>query len=94
MPVIKTYRHTGLKELLETGRSRKVSQDLQKRTKARLDALDATKTLPELQRPEYNLHPLHGHQPQRYAIKVSGPWRITFEFEGGDAYRVDLEQYH
>lgn len=25
---------------------------------------------------------------------VSGPWRITFEFESGDAYRVDLEQYH
>jgi proteic killer suppression protein len=25
---------------------------------------------------------------------VNGPWCITFEFEGGDGYRVDLEQYH
>jgi proteic killer suppression protein len=25
---------------------------------------------------------------------VNGPWCITFEFEDGDAFRVDLEQYH
>jgi proteic killer suppression protein len=25
---------------------------------------------------------------------VNGPWCITFEFEDGDAYRVDFEQYH
>jgi hypothetical protein len=31
----------------------------------------------------------------RWAIDVNGPWRITFEWsEDGDAYRVDLEQYH
>jgi proteic killer suppression protein len=27
-------------------------------------------------------------------VHVNGPWCITFEFEGGDAYRVDFEQYH
>jgi proteic killer suppression protein len=30
----------------------------------------------------------------RYTVHVNGPWCITFEFEGGDVYRVDLEQYH
>ncbi|MCS3764403.1 plasmid maintenance system killer protein [Bradyrhizobium centrosematis] len=25
---------------------------------------------------------------------MNGPWCITFEFEDGDAYRVDFEQYH
>ncbi len=25
---------------------------------------------------------------------VHGPWCLTFEFEGTDAYRVDFEQYH
>jgi proteic killer suppression protein len=30
----------------------------------------------------------------RYAISVNGPWRITFEWQGEDAFRVDLEQYH
>jgi len=27
-------------------------------------------------------------------MAVNGPWRITFEWEGEDALRVDLEQYH
>ena len=29
------------------------------------------------------------------SAKLSAPtWCITFEFEGGHAYRVDFEQYH
>jgi len=31
---------------------------------------------------------------KRYTIHVNGPWCITFEFQDGDAYRVDLKQYH
>ena len=30
----------------------------------------------------------------RYSIHVNGPWCITFEFRDGEAYRVNLEQYH
>jgi proteic killer suppression protein len=45
--------------------------------------------------PGFRLHPLQGDQAGRWAIDVSGPWRITFEWsEDGDAHRVDLEQYH
>ncbi|MBW1834061.1 MAG: type II toxin-antitoxin system RelE/ParE family toxin [Deltaproteobacteria bacterium] len=34
-------------------------------------------------------------QPRkRYSIHVNGPWCITFEWEDGEALRVDLEQYH
>lgn len=43
--------------------------------------------------PGWGLHPLQG-KPERFAISVNGPWRITFEWEDGDALRVDLEQYH
>jgi len=43
--------------------------------------------------PGFDPHLLHG-KPSRYAIKVNGPWRITFEWIDGDAWRVDLEQYH
>jgi toxin HigB-1 len=43
----------------------------------------------------FRLHPLKGDQAGRWAIDVSGPWRITFEWsEDGDAHRVDLEQDH
>ena len=42
----------------------------------------------------YKFHALKGHNPTRYTIHINGPWCITFEFEGGDAYRVDFENYH
>jgi hypothetical protein len=40
--------------------------------------------------PGYDFHGLHG-KPKRYTVHVSGPWCVTFEFEEGDAWRVDLE---
>ena len=43
--------------------------------------------------PGWNFHGLQG-KPKRYTVHVNGPCCITFEFEDGDALRVDLEQYH
>ena len=40
------------------------------------------------------LHRLQPRKDNRWAIKVSGNWRITFRFERGDAYDVDYEDYH
>ncbi len=57
----------------------------------RLDALDQAETLTELNIPGFSLHGLHG-MPKRYSIHVNGPWCITFEWDVGDAWRVDLEQ--
>jgi len=33
-------------------------------------------------------------EPTRYSVHVNGPWCVTFEFEDGDACRIDFEQYH
>lgn len=63
------------------------------RVRQRLTALDAAQEVRELDLPGWRLHALHG-KPRRYSLAVSGPWRITFEWEDGDALRVDLEQYH
>jgi len=45
-------------------------------------------------RPGYELHDLTGNYKGRWAVSVSGNWRITFEFNDGDAYVVDYEDYH
>lgn len=40
--------------------------------------------------------PFHGLQgkPKRYSVRVNGPWCITFEWQGENAVKVDLENYH
>ena len=91
--MIKSFKHKGLAELFEHGRSRKIRQDLQSRALRRLDALDQAEFLNELSIPGFDLHGLQG-VPKRYSIHVNGPWCITFEWEEGDASKVNLEQYH
>jgi proteic killer suppression protein len=44
--------------------------------------------------PGLELHPLKGNQRDRWAVKVSGNWRVTFGFVGKDVEKVDYEDYH
>jgi proteic killer suppression protein len=91
--MIRSFRHKGLKELFEKGSSARVQKTLQDRSLRRLDALDRATAAQDMNVPGFDFHALHG-SPRRYTVHVNGPWCITFEFEEGDAFRVDLEQYH
>jgi proteic killer suppression protein len=91
--MIRSFRHKGLKELFLKGRSASVRADLQARCLRRLDALNAAGRPEDMNVPGFDFHPLRGKQ-QRYTVHVNGPWCITFEFEDGGAWRVDLENYH
>jgi len=91
--VIKTFISKPLAELWATGRSGKIGAQYQKRLLVRLDRLDVCIVPEEMNLPGFNFHPLNG-APQRYSVHVNGPWCLTFEFEAGDAFRVDFEQYH
>ena len=91
--MIVSFRHKGLSELFEQGRSRRVKSELHARCVRRLEVMDQCASLLELNVPGFDFHPLRG-RPQRYSIHVNGPWCITFEWKEGEAFRVDLEQYH
>lgn len=91
--MIKSFRSKGLAVFWRTGRSARIAPMLQARITVRLDALDRALTPEDMNLPGYNFHALRG-KPQRYAVHVNGPWCIAFEWDGSDASRVDLEQYH
>ena len=91
--MINSFKHKGLSELFEVGRTPRVRQDLQSRCLRCLEALDQAEVLNDLNVPGFNFHGLHG-VPKRYSIPINGPWCITFEWLEGEALRVDLEQYH
>lgn len=92
--MIKTFRHKGLRMWFETGSQRGVAASLAPRILRQLDALEAAVDFRELNLPGYGLHELKGDRKGTWALKVSGNWRITFQFREGDAYNVDLEDYH
>ena len=91
--MIRNFKHKGLKELFETGKSRRVTSDLQSRAIRRLDVLDQASALDELNIPGIDFHPLRG-KPKRYSIHVNGNYCITFSWQDNDAVDVTLEDYH
>ena len=91
--MIRSFLHKGLKGLFEKGASAQIQKSMHERCIVRLDALDRAVRPEDMNAQGFNFHALHG-KPQRYTVYVNGPWCITFEFESGEAYRVDFEQYH
>jgi len=91
--VIKSFRHKGLARFFQNDNATGIRADLVKRSRRRLSALDVAERLEDLNVPGFNFHQLQG-EPKRYSIHVNGPWTITFEWIDGDAWRIDLEQYH
>ncbi len=91
--MIRSFRHKGLRDLFLTGKGAKVPPALHSRCVVRLDALDRATVPEDMNLPGFNFHALRG-LPKRYSIHVNGPWCITFAFDDGDAFGVDLEQYH
>jgi proteic killer suppression protein len=92
--MIKSFRHKGLKQLFETGKSRSVSADLIRRLVRQLDFLNRATSPMDMNLPGYRWHELKGARKGTWSVTVSGNWRLTFTFKGADAYDVDLEDYH
>ena len=91
--MIRSFRDKGLAELFNEGRTAKIAPDLVGRVRRRLNALRDATRLEDLNVPGFDFHPLRG-KPRRYSLHVNGPWCITFEWQGEDAVKLDLENYH
>lgn len=92
--MIKSFKNKALADLWHTSRSPKIDVRLARRILARLEALNDAERPDDMNLPGFDFHALNGFRPTRYTVHVNGPWCITFEFDNGEAFRVDLEQYH
>jgi proteic killer suppression protein len=92
--VIRTFKSKALAELWAKGRTAKIDAKMRKRILIRLDRLNVASAPAQMNLPGFDFHALRGFQPTRYSVHVNGPLCITFEFDAGDALRVDFEQYH
>ena len=92
--MIKSFRHKGLRKLFEAGNTSGIQASHAKRLRMQLVALDTAQTIDDMDIPGFRLHPLKGNLGERWAVTVSGNWRMTFEFHDGNAYVLDYEDYH
>ena len=93
--MIKSWKHKGLQKLYQNDDASGVQAKDVERLKLRLQVLDDAETTDEFKNyPGFKFHPLKGDRKNLYAITVRANWRITFEFTDGDAYILNLEDYH
>lgn len=92
--MIQGFRHRGLRRLYEKGDPSRVGANIGDRVALALADLDDARVPSDLDLPGYRLHPLKGDLKGFWSVSISRNWRIIFRFHDGDAYDVDLIDYH
>ena len=93
--MIKSFADRHTKQLYETGNSRRLLSDLQRRVARKLEQLDLATTLNDLRVPPSNrLHALSRDRRGQHSISVNDQCRICFRFEDGDAFDAEICDYH
>ncbi len=92
--MIKSFKHKGLESFFYTGKKKGIRPEHAIRLERILDRLNAADEVKDINYPGSDLHKLSGNKKGQYAVKVSGNWRIFFEFVEGDVYIVDYDDYH
>ena len=92
--MIRSFKHRGLERYFERGTKSGIPTDLAPRIRLILGRLHVSINPQDMNLPGLVLHELKGKRKGTWSVRVSGNWRITYQFKGEDAVNVDLEDYH
>lgn len=96
--MIKSFNDKATHDLfhgLSSAKVRKLPSQIKESAIYKLDILNAATTLDDLRSPPGNrLEPLHGDLKDFYSIRINIQWRIIFRWVDGQAYDVQIIDYH
>jgi len=93
--VIRTFRDKQTEKVFLRERSRKLSPDVQRIALRKLAMLDAAQAIQDLRVPPGNrLEKLSRDREGQYSIRINDQWRVCFRWEEGNAYDVEITDYH
>lgn len=93
--MIRSFHDRDTERLFHREPSLRLSRDVQRIALRKLRMLDAAQSLTDLRVPPGNrLEKLRGDPEGAYSIRINDRWRICFEWRDGDAYRVEITDYH
>jgi proteic killer suppression protein len=92
--MIKSWRNSATRRFAEAGKGRFPGLD-QERAIELLNMIDAVPSLQAISPlKSVGLHKLAGDRKGQWAITVNARWRICFRFQDGNAYEVEITDYH
>jgi proteic killer suppression protein len=93
--MIKTFADQETQQVFVRGKSKRLPPDLIRRAIRRLEFIHWATNLNDLRVPPSNrLHALKGDREGQYSLSINAQWRICFRFIDGDAYDVEIADYH
>jgi proteic killer suppression protein len=93
--VIKSFESKETEQIFARHRSRKLPQDIQQIAYRQLRMLNNAVSLEDLRIPPANRpEKLKGNRTGQYSIRINDQWRICFVWRQGDAYQVEITDYH
>lgn len=93
--MIKTFADKETLQVFIKGKSKRLQPDLIKRAVRRLEYVHYASNLTDLKVPPSNrVHALKADRKGQHAISINEQWRICFRFHEGDAYDVEITDYH
>ena len=93
--MIRSFKSKETEKIFNRQRSRKQPHDIQQVSLRKLRMLNRAVTLQDLRVPPGNhLEKLSGDRMGQYSIRINSQWRICFEWDAGDAYLVEITDYH
>jgi proteic killer suppression protein len=93
--MIKSFKGSETEKIFRRTFSRKLPHDIQRAALRRLTYLHAAKDINDLRSPPSNrLEKLSGDRAGQYSIRINEQWRICFEWLDGDAFNVEIVDYH
>jgi toxin HigB-1 len=93
--VIKSFRDRATRRLWRERRTRSLPADAAQRAYDKLAQLDLAETLEDLRVPPGNrLEKLSGDREGQHSIRINRQYRVCYLWEDGDAYEVEVTDYH
>lgn len=93
--MIKSFKNKQAETIASGQVTRKLPQDMQRSALKKLRQLDAAAAIDDLRIPPGNrLEALKGNRTGQYSMRINDQWRICFRFEAGDAFEVEIVDYH
>jgi proteic killer suppression protein len=93
--VIRSFRNEDTRSVFLRERLRRLSDDVQRVAQRKLAILHAAESLEDLRAPPGNrLERLSGDRGGQHSMRINDQWRICFRWSDGDAYEVEIVDYH
>jgi len=93
--MIKSYGDKLTKQVADGSFPKKLPRTIKTRTLMRLIQLDNATTIDDLRLPPSNhLEKLSGDRQEQYSIRINQQWRLCFKFKDGNAFNVEISDYH